>query len=150
MAEWTTSEWQAALTALLTIIGLSAGAVIYLNRLRVSAIERQRRLLIAEWTNEGAIDAAEEAYVLLQLEDHLGDIIGSLESPQNEETLDANVDVGWLHATMHLSLLRGRTVTPVATVRLRLAGNDNRLSWKLISNTGMFKLPRRTILWLTF
>jgi len=149
LAAWTLLEWLGAIATLIVIIGGVAAAALFFVRHRAASMAHQRRVLVGEWTNEGAVDAVEDAYVTLKLEDHLGDIVGELETPESATRLELHVFVGWMRSTLWISRFTGRGAEEMATVRLTIKENDNRLLWKLKSSSGAIRFPRRTLLWIT-
>ncbi|HEU5134350.1 MAG TPA: hypothetical protein VFU13_04325, partial [Steroidobacteraceae bacterium] len=83
----------------------------------------------------------------LSLELAEGDIIGTLKCSNLDRPFNAYVDVHWRSAILRVSELIGRTSAPVATVKLTLVGNRNRLNWKLKRSEREGLLPERTLLW---
>src|SRR5690606_9716840 len=113
------------------------------------AIETTHEALVRTWTNEGDILATETRFVTLALQDYEGDVIGTLTGPGFDETLDVRADIGWFNSSLELTQLRGRTVSPVATVKVKISGNDNRLEWQLEGNEPAY-LPESATLWPSF
>ena len=147
IATWNTKDWLEAGAWIVAILGGLAGAVIYLTKAHAASIEENRKILTREWTNEGDVTAKNTRYVSVRLENHDGDLIGTLESPSLQQPLEVHADVGWRSTTLRISQLRGNSVESVATVQVRITGNNNRLSWAVTSLSRPPYLPPRTVLW---
>jgi hypothetical protein len=129
------------------IIASVAGAVLFLARKRNQSIETTRKNLARTWTNEGDILVEETHFVHLCLEDEDGDIIGRLESSGLERPLEVQCQVGWWSTKLNISELRGRSLVTVASIKLRITGNNNRLRWRQVTTTPCPDLPFSTTLW---
>jgi len=147
ISDWKLKDWLEAAAYTVAILGAIAGAAIFVVNARANAIEANRTVLTRAWTNEGDILATDTKFVDLLLENHDGDIIGTLNSPSLDQPLDVSVDVGWFYSTLSITQLQGRTIAPIATVKLKIAGNDNRLLWQSETLQLPDYLPKSTSLW---
>lgn len=147
ISDWKLKDWLEAAAYTVTILGAIAGAAIFLVSARADAIEANRTVLTRAWTNEGDITAKDTKFVDLQLVNHDGDIIGTLSSPTLDQPLDVSVDVGWLYSTLSITQLQGQTIATIATAKLKIAGNHNRLLWQSETLRLPDYLPRSTSLW---
>lgn len=147
ISDWKLKDWLEAAAYTVAILGAIAGTVIFLLNSRSNAIEANRTVLTRAWTNEGDMLATDTKFVDLLLENHDGDITGTLRSPQLDQPLDVSVDVGWFYSTLSITQLHGRTIAPIATVKLKIAGNDNRLLWQSETLQLPDYLPKSTSLW---
>jgi hypothetical protein len=144
---WTLKDWLQAGANLVIIVGGITGGAWFVNNARTETIAANRQAIVRAWTNEGDILSTETRFVALNLQDYDGDIIGSLSGPGFDDTLDVQADIGWFSSTLTLTQLRGRSVVPVASVRVKLTGNDNRLSWQVMGGQAPAYLPSATTLW---
>lgn len=144
---WKLKDWLEAGAYAVAILGALAGALVFLGNARSNAIDKNRSTLVRAWTNEGDVLSKETKFIDLVLEDHDGDVIGTIASPRLEEPLDVHADVDWFSTKLTTTQLRGRTIAPVATVHVKFTGNDNRLSWQAIDFQVPEHLPRATTLW---
>lgn len=147
MAAWSIKDLLEALAYSVAIIGGIAGAFIYFQNVRKEAIETTRKEMVRAWTNEGDISSTDTRFITLELENSDGDIIGSLSTNAQDNLLEVHADIGWFSTTLNISELRGRNIVPIATVNIKLEGNNNRLEWKLIGSDGSILLPEQTVLW---
>jgi hypothetical protein len=147
MAKGNLMQWLEGLAYLTAILGGCAAALHFLIKHRRGSIASLKSALIRTWTNEGDITSDEEQYVTLEVEDDNGDLIASVSFSSEPSTFDAHIEVGWGKALLQIKGLVRRTVYPVATVRLTLTGNNNRLAWKLESKQVQMTIPERTLLW---
>ncbi len=129
------------------ILATIAGAVAYLVRSRKKAIEATRQLLVRSWTNEGDVNSEETVFVQLNLANREGDIVGQLESSRLVRPLDVSCKIGWWSSKLDLYKLRGRELIPVASIKVRITGNNNRLRWKPLRRKAVDFLPLATTLW---
>lgn len=106
-----------------------------------------RENIVRAWTNEGDISSNERKFVTLDLALKDGDVYGTLSLNTEERLLGAHVGIGWGRATLQVSRFRSRGLQPIATVRLRLSGNRNRLKWKVVKEEEKGVLPAKTLLW---
>lgn len=135
------------ITYAIGIVGSVIAGVMFLWRAYRGRIETQRKSITRSWTNEGvAFGNSDEALVTLHLTDHHGDIIGQLEAPSLDRPLEAHLTPGWPKATLTLSFLNRTGVQGIATAKLKIVGNNNRIAWKLVKG-GIPELPKITILW---
>ena len=144
---WTTKDRLEAMTYVVAIVGGISAAVLYFSNSRAQSISQARTELLRTWTNEGDITSTETHFIDLKLESFDGDIAGTLSSPQLDSPLDVAVDVGWHSSTLSITQLRGRSVVPIAEVKVALSGNNNRLGWDTTSTSPPAYLPPSTILW---
>jgi hypothetical protein len=114
---------------------------------RTEKIDALRAVLSRAWTNEGAIDSEDSVLITLDLKMKDGDVYGSLQTTANERLLSAHLEVHLTSATLRVSEYRGRSIRPVAVVRLSLGGNRNRIKWKVISGNAEQWVPDKTLLW---
>lgn len=147
MENWDLAKWLEVLAYLVAVFGGVFGAIRYLLRVRANTIESIRSTIARAWTNEGDIHSTDSVLVTLDLVNHDGDIIGSLSSSNYEKVLEAHAEIGWLRTTLHISELLGRSLVPMGTVHLRLAGNKNRLIWRLKGKSVGDAIPSKTVLW---
>jgi hypothetical protein len=144
---WKLKDWLEAGAYAVAILGALAGALLFLGNARSNAIDKNRSTLVRAWTNEGDVLSKETRFIDLVLEDHDGDVIGTIASPRLDQPLDVHADVGWFSTKLTITQLRGRVIAPVATVQVKITGNDNRLSWQAIDFQVPEYLPRATTLW---
>lgn len=144
---WTLKDWLESAAYAVAVLAAVAGAIIFLANNRRAAIEATRKELARAWTNEGDVTSQETAFIDLQLENHDGDIIGTLHSPRREHPLEVHADIGWRSTELTISELRGRSLSYVATVQVQVAGNQNRLQWRVTSVGAPSYLPASTELW---
>ncbi len=144
---WTLKDWIEAVAYTVAILGAIAGAIIFLANARNESIKTSRSDIVRNWTNEGDILSKETAFIDLDLENSDGDIIGTLKSPRLDQPLDVHVDVGWGSNKLVISQLRGRSVVQIATAKIQVTGNHNRLQWHISSSDAPEFLPRSTELW---
>lgn len=142
-------EWLQAGDSSLAIAAGILAALFFWWRWRAAAIEKQYQHLGITWTNEGDISGSEEFFIQVELKLSHGDLIGSLSSPQLEETLDVHVYPGWFRTRVEVSRFRGRGSESIATAFIRLQGNSNRLAWRTAKQHAEPSLPRQTLLWLS-
>lgn len=147
MSETSSWEWIVRIGSLVALIGTLCGGAIYVLDKRATSIAHAREKLVGEWTNEGDITSNNYKYITLKLHDSYGDIIGTLELPTLDESLDVHVDVGWLSSTLSVVQLRGRSVDELANVSVKLTGNQNRIEWTVKGVPNLEGLPSRTTLW---
>ncbi|WP_293325006.1 hypothetical protein [Parvibaculum sp.] len=143
------AEWTQTIAAAIAILGALLSGTIYLVHSREGSIQETRKILATTWTNEGDISSKEYNFIDLSLELKDGDLYGTLTSPQKDGPYDVNVDVGWFSSRATISELYGRRVVTVATVRLKIKGNNNRLAWTVVSGSPPSIIPRNTTLWLS-
>jgi hypothetical protein len=144
---WTLKDSLEAASYVVAVAGAITGAIIFIVNAYRKAVSHLRQQLIRAWTNEGDVTATDTRFIDLTLEDHDGDIVGTLESPSIHEPFSVNADVGWRSADLRISALSGRNVVHVATARVRLSGNDNRLRWRIVKGTPPTYIPDVTVLW---
>ncbi len=147
IADWKLKDWLEAGAYAVAILGAIAGAIVFLSSSRSNAIDANRAALARAWTNEGNVLFNETKFVDLILESHDGDLIGRLNSPRLDQPLDVSADVGWFSSTLTFTELRGRAIVPIATVNVKIVGNNNRLSWQATTFKLPDYLPRSTELW---
>ena len=147
LADWRLKDWLEAITYIATILAAIAGSTLFLINMRSNAIEANHAVLARAWTNEGDMLSTHIKFVDLLLENSDGDIIGTINSPHLDQPLDASVDVGWFSSTLSIKQLQGRSITTVATIKLKISGNENRLSWQSETVQLPDYLPRSTLLW---
>ena len=147
LANWTIKDWLESAAYAVAILGALAGASLYLWTSREKAIDESRSVLANQWTNEGDVSGKEREFITLELEDSDGDLIGSLSSPSMQRPLEVHAHVGWSSTTLKLSKLVGNRVVPVATVKIRVVGNKNRLEWRVVDSGTPEHIPASTILW---
>jgi predicted RNase H-related nuclease YkuK (DUF458 family) len=140
-------DWLASIVSVVTIVGAIAGAFIFLDKTRDEAIENNRKNIARTWTNEGDISSQETRFIDLMLENYDGDIIGTLTSPSLAYPLDVHIDIGWFSSELTIIKLNDRTVSTVATVNLKITGNNNRLEWNANSSSLPEYLPITSKLW---
>ena len=145
--DWQLKDWLEAGAYAVAILGAIAGAAVFLSSARSDAIEKNRAALARAWTNEGDVLSNETKFVDLILENEDGDIIGTLTSPRLDQPLDIHADVGWFSSTLTIKQLRGRSIATVATVQVKVVGNNNRLAWQATTLQLPEYLPRSTKLW---
>ncbi|GAB3091370.1 hypothetical protein [Lysobacter terrae] len=135
-----------ALTFLVAILGGLAGAVLFLVKHRKAAIAQARTELVRAWTNEGDVSSKDRAFIDLRLSNMDGDIIGTIQA--SEQQLEVHTNVGWRATTLTISEYRGRSgLFHIATARVRVTGNSNRLEWRLVGIKYPDFLPVSTTLW---
>lgn len=144
---WSWKDWLEAGSYTVVLLGAFAGAMLFLANHRREAIEGARKALVRSWTNEGDISSGEALFIDLRLEDHDGDIIGTLHSPQRDWPLDVHVDVGWHASVARILEVRSTYVAEVAQARVTVDGNQNRLKWEVTSRDSPDFIPRSTVLW---
>ena len=83
-------------------------------------------------------------YLKLEIAD--GDLIGIISSSADDRLLEAHADVVWFKTKLHISELRGRTVSPIATAALKITGNTNKLKWLVKNGANQNIRPVLTIL----
>lgn len=147
VADWNIKDWLEALAYVVAIVGGIAASVIYFNGIRHESIATTRNEIVRSWTNEGAIDSEEFRFITLELENLEGEIIGSLSTNAHNRILEVHANVGWFSTILSISELQGRRVIPIAEVKIKLIGNNNRLGWSLIGNQGENLLPKESVLW---
>ncbi len=143
---WTLKDWLESAAYAVAILGAVVSGIIFLANSRREAIESTSKEIIRSWTNEGDISSRESLFVDLQLENHDGDIIGTLQSSKTNHLLDVHANVGWRSTELTVIKISGRSVNRVATAYIKLTGNNNRLQWQ-ISGDAPDYLPRSTELW---
>jgi len=142
--------WLQITAAVVGILGGGAGFVssgyniLVAKRTKDDAL---RGVISSAWTNEGDISSPETHFVTVQLELIDGDIIGQIRTNAYDRLLEAHVDLGFFNIKLMITELLGRSLVPVAVVRLKLKGNRNRLSWQVVSGNKQGWLPTRTLLW---
>lgn len=144
---WKLKDWLEAGSYVVVILGALAGAYIFLANLRAGAIEANRIAITRAWTNEGDVTSQETKFIDLVLENHDGDIIGTLTSPRINHPLDVHVNVGWFSSDLIIVQLHNRTVNTMAKVNLKVSGNNNRIEWDAPLDFLPEFLPRKTVLW---
>ena len=124
-------------------------AVLYwLTRVRKDAIASQYRHLGDSWTNEGTMDGSVPGpFIRLDLRLEHGDISGWLRTQQDEEKYSVNVTPAWPRAKIAISVLSHGMPVQVAEARVRMHGNNNRLSWKVTKASDDESIPSVTELW---
>jgi len=147
MTDWGVREWLEGLAYLVAILGGIAAAFLYFQGARKEAISVARKEIARAWTNEGDITSTETRFITLELEDKSGDLIGSLSTNAYDRPLEVHADVGWFSTRLDISELRGRNVVSIATAKVTLTGNNNRLEWRLTERQGTEVLPKKTVLW---
>jgi len=147
MANWSLKDWLESLAYLVAILAPTIAGVAYLIGRRTRDIAALTTDLARPWTNEGDIVSDEPVFLHLYLDLTAGDLIGSLTSSTHDRSLEAHVTVRWRHAVLVITELAGRSLLPVAIVKLTLVGNRNRLDWKLKRVHQPYELPKRTLLW---
>ena len=147
MANWNLKQGPQGLPSPPTTVGRPPPPPHFIIKHRRESIASLKSALIRTWTNEGDVTSEEEQFVTLEVEDHDGDLIGTVNFSSETRPFDAQIEVGWGKALLHITGLVRRTVYPVATVRLKLTGNRNRLAWKLESKQVELLIPARTLLW---
>ena len=146
-SNWKLKDWLEAGAYAVAILGALAGAYIFLANERAEAIEVNRISITRAWTNEGDVTGEETKFIDLVLENHNGDIIGTLTSPRINHPLDVHVNVGWFSSDLIITQFHNRTVNVIAEVNLKVSGNNNRIEWNTPSGTLPNFLPRKTVLW---
>lgn len=148
-SRWTLRDWLQAGANLAIILWAIVGALLLLSNARASAVADNRQSIVRAWTNEGDMLSSETRFIELRLSDYDGDIIGTLTSPGLNQPLDVSAEIGWFSSTLKITELRGRSVSPVATVQVTVGGNNNRLQWQVESSDEPDYLPVTTTLWPT-
>lgn len=134
------------------ILGGLSAAIHFLFKHRKESIANFREVLKNTWTNEGDISSTEPVTITIEIDNNQGDLIGNLHLSSEEKPLECNIEVNWFYAKLEISRLIGRSVHPVATAKLKLTGNENRLLWQLKNKSPQehqLELPDRTVLWLS-
>jgi hypothetical protein len=144
---WTLKDWLESVAYTAAVLGAVAGGIIFLSNSRKESIETARHDLARNWTNEGDILSKQTAFIDIDLQNNEGDIIGTLKSPHLGKPLDVHVDVGWASSNLVISELRGRSIIQIATVKIKVVGNHNRLDWRVSSSGAPDYLPRHSELW---
>ena len=147
MQDWALKDWLEAATYVIAIVGAIAYSYIYLSSAREEAIVSATEVLQQAWTNEGDISSSETHFITFDLANSDGDLIGSLQTSQYPRTLDVYAEVGWFSTRVYVSELSGRSVLPVAEVKIKISGNKNRLSWNVTEGNQIKVLPQETTLW---
>ena len=136
--------------AVVGLLGGSAGLMSSIYHAFVVKEDREdklRNLLGRAWTNEGDITGTEAIFITLDLKLIEGDVVGEMRTSAYERLLEAHLELGWFSSKLTVSELLGRKLMPVAVVRLKLAGNKNRLKWEVVSGNEAAWLPSKTLLW---
>lgn len=81
-------------TYVVAIMGGIGGAYVYFENVRKESIETTREEIVRAWTNEGDIQSTEKKFITLELENHDGDIIGSLLTNTQDNPLEVHADIG--------------------------------------------------------
>lgn len=131
----------------LGIVGALLSGFIFMIHSRQNAIDEMRNNLALTWTNEGDISSGETDFIDLSLVLEHGDLFGTLSSPQTDDVFEVHVEPGWFSASATVSHLQGRNLVPIASVKLKLTGNKNRLEWMVESSSPPQFIPRQTLLW---
>jgi hypothetical protein len=147
METWNLSHWLESLAYFVAIAGGIAGAIIYLYGVRKSSIESTIQTIARAWTNEGDISSTESTFVTLELKNIDGDLVGSISTSAQTNTLEAHATVGWFSTELQVSELLGRNIVTIGTAKLRLIGNRNRLKWNFNGKKESALLPEDTLLW---
>ena len=147
MSEWSFKDWLEALAYTVAVIGGIAGSFIYLNSTRKESIATIRKEITRPWTNEGDIASTEVMFITVDLKNVDGDIVRSLSTTAYDRPLEVHAKIGWFRAILEISELRGRSLLPIAKVKVKLTGNNNRLDWKRMGNQEVEILPKHTTLW---
>lgn len=147
MTGWALKDWLEALAYVVTILAPIVTGLVFLLRKRTQDLGRLAAEMARAWTNEGDISADEPVLLHLYLQLENGDVYGSLRTSAHDRSFEAQLTVHWHSATLKVSELFGRNLIPVATVRLTLVGNRNRLDWRLGKLHEQYVMPRRTLLW---
>ena len=137
---------------LAAILGGLSAAIHFMLKQRRESIANQRKVLTNTWTNEGDISSTETQFITLEIVNNQGDLIGSINLSSEERPLDCNIEVKQFYAILNITRLIRQSSYLVATVKLKLTGNENRLSWELKGKSDQkhqLKLPKKTILWLS-
>ena len=140
-------QWLEALAYFTATAGACAAAIHFVLKKRRESIASLRSALIRTWTNEGDVTSNETEFLTLAVEDSDGDLIASLHLDAQPRPLDANIDVAWGKAWLNVTYFAHRNVFDIATVRLTLTGNNNRLNWNLKRKLADTQLPKQTVLW---
>lgn len=143
------------LTVSAAVVGLIGGTSGFVSSLYHAFVVRQawddalRRDIGRPWTNEGSLGTTEDDLpfitVALKLED--GDVYGEISTSAYKRPLGVHLKIGWFASTLIVTELVGSSALPVADVRIRLRGNRNRLSWKVVSGNKLAWLPQKALLW---
>lgn len=147
MSEWVLKDWLEALAYVVAIVGGLSAAAIYVVGLRSEALASARQGMVRSWTNEGDITSRETRFVTMNIQEQDGDLIGSLSTNAADGLLDISIRPGWFSSRIEVFHLQGRNLVQVATVKVKLTGNNNRLSWSLVGEKGADLLPTETTLW---
>ena len=138
--------WLAVSGAVVGLCGGTAGLIssaIHAFSFRSEKTDALRNALSRAWTNEGAKGSKDTVLMTLDLKMKDGDVFGSLQTTTRQRLLNANLEAHLTSATLKVS----ESTRVIATVRLRLMGNRNRVKWKVVSGNSEKWLPDRTILW---
>jgi len=129
------------------ILGGLIAVGFWIKSIRSKAIEKQYRFVADQWTNEGEIGGREEAYIDLNLNLEHGEIFGLLLAHETDVEYDANFTPGWPSGKLEVSQLFGRSLMAIVTYKVRILGNNNRLS--LLAKGPLFAegVPRKALLW---
>jgi hypothetical protein len=148
MNSWGLMQWLEGFAYFVAITGAISGGILFIIRSRRKSIEQLRQDLAKAWTNEGDISSEETHYITLRLKISDGELIGEIYTNKHDRLLDAHVNVAWGKAKLHVTVMCHRSVY-VGDIMLNLAGNHNRLKWRLIGKKGLDWLPKNTTLWPT-
>ena len=111
MAKGNLMLWLEGLAYLTAIVGGCAAALHFIIKHRSESIASLKSALVRTWTNEGDITSDEEQFVTLEVEDHDGDLIGSVSFTSEPGTFDAHIEVGWGKALLQIKGLVRRPFT---------------------------------------
>jgi len=143
----TKKDWLETAAYLVAIVGGISAAVVYFQGVRKESISVTRKEIVRTWTNEGDISSKETRYITLELENKDGELIGSLSTNTRKKSLDVHAQVGWFSTELTFFDLQGRNVVSVASAKVSLEGNNNRMEWSLSENATGEDLPQQTVLW---
>jgi hypothetical protein len=133
----------------LGVLSFALGAFYFLYTQYSESIETTKQEIVRSWTNEGDVDSDDTIFITLEPENVDRDIIGSISNNINNRVFSINAKVGWPTTTLELTEIQGLIgkVVHIATVRVKLTGDNNRLEWTLLGNTDIDFLPKKTTLW---
>jgi hypothetical protein len=135
------------MVAVVAILGPVMAGVVFVYRSLRKRREGWFQHMQGDWTNEGSVSGYHQPFVTIGLRDKHGDLVGALKSPEIERDLDVHVNIGWLGAKMYVSIVQGKRIDRLATARVRIKGNNNRLYIDRVRGYDVSVLPRKGELW---
>lgn len=134
-------------TYILATCGAICSSGLFLRRSYHKAVSEQYDLIARTWSNQNLVFGEDPSRsVTVRLKHHEKDVIGELNSNALGSVVELLVIPGWPWCKVEIFRINRASVTHIGFAKIRIAGNKNRLQWRVIKST-LSGIPSTALLW---